>query len=284
MEPMRHRSWLFFAAALVLTACIWAQPAHAKMIDGIVAVVDNMVIMDSDLRKKMLELEAPPDDRNAQRQVLELMVEDIVIEKIYRSMGMPAVKDADAQKVADQMKISTPTAKTFIMKSHLMEMMVRSRVVITDKMIKDYYESHSEYQGRESVRLSQLVVTNDEEKLGKVLAELKEGAPFDEVAGRYSDIPASRSPDIGWVPLEDLSDEMRKGVESSKPGDVIGPIDLGSGKKAVYLYAEKAVVGTKKLDDVREGISNTLEKKYQQEAFTYWLHKMMTQYFIGIYI
>jgi hypothetical protein len=47
---------------------------------------------------------------------------------------------------------------------------------------------------------------------------------------------------------------------------------------------EKGHVGTRKLEDVRGEIQKTLEKKYQQEAFTYWLHKMMTQYFIGIYL
>ena len=70
------------------------------MIDGIVAVVDNRIILDSDLRRKMDELGAPLDSREAERQVLELMVEDIVIEKIYKSFGMPPVNEADAKRAA----------------------------------------------------------------------------------------------------------------------------------------------------------------------------------------
>jgi parvulin-like peptidyl-prolyl isomerase len=267
---------------LALMVCNGSR-VQARMIDGIVAVVDNKVIMDSDLRKKMIELGAPPDSRSAERQVLELMVEDIVIEKIYKSMGLPPVNEKDANKASTEMQCSLETARSFLRKSALMEMMVRSRVVITENMIKAYYDAHDEYQGKESVRLRQIPVDAGDVKMQKFLEDLKQGKSGNDPAG-YADVIFSSGKDIGWIAMEDLSEEIARRIEKAKPGDVIGPVPSDGGGMTLYKYEEKRVMGTRKLDEVRGDIQKTLERKYQQEAFNYWLHKMMTQYFIGIYI
>ncbi|HNY64852.1 MAG TPA: peptidyl-prolyl cis-trans isomerase [Deltaproteobacteria bacterium] len=282
MRAVPYRSWMRMIPCLALALCLYGQ-AQAKMIDGIVAVVDNRIIMDSDLQKRMVELGAPANSKVAERQVLELMVEDIVIEKIYKSMGLPQVRESEARKVAEEAKLSLETARIYLMKNTLMEMMVRARVVITENMIKSYYDSRPEYKGKESVRLKQIIVTEDEAKVQKVMEELKSGTSFDDAAKAHSDILPPGGPDIGWIPIEDLSDEVMKHVATAKAGDTVGPIAIKGGQ-AVYQIVEKRFVGKRSYDEVREEIRTALEKKYQQEAFNYWLRKMMTQYFIGIYI
>lgn len=283
ISSTRSLTLVFLAAVFAILACM-AGPAQARMIDGIVAVVDNRIILDSDLRRKMDELGAPLDSREAERQVLELMVEDIVIEKIYKSFGIPPVNEADAKNASEQMKCSVQTARNYLMKGTLMDMMVRSRVVVTENMIKTYYDSRPEYRGKESIRLEQLVVTGDDGKMGKAVDELRAGTPFGEAAKKYSEALSSGSPDIGWIPVEDLSEELTVLLAKAKAGETVGPVASDGGRKTLYHVVEKKVVGTKTLDDARGDIQKTLERKYQQEAFTYWLHKMMTQYFIGIYI
>jgi parvulin-like peptidyl-prolyl isomerase len=279
---MPYRSWMRMLPCLILVMCLFGQ-AQAKMIDGIVAVVDNKIIMDSDLQKKMVELGAPANSKVAERQVLELMVEDLVIEKIYKSLGLPPVKDSDALRISEQSKVGIQTAKSYIMKSTLMDMMVRSRVVITENMIRGYYDSHAEYQGKESVRLKQIVIKDDQARLEKVMEELKAGTLFDDAAKTYSDILAPGGADIGWIAVEDLADEVMGRIVTAKPGDTVGPVGIQGGN-ALYQVVEKRFVGKKQFDEVKDEIKTTLEKKYQQEAFNYWLRKMMTQYFIGIYI
>lgn len=283
---MKSRSFISGYCALlgaVLVLLAWGQ-ARADLIDGIVAVVDNSIIMNSDLHKKMTELGAPDDSIRTQKQVLELMVEDIVIKKIYDSMGLPPVNEAEARKFAESNKISLESSKSYIMKSTLMDLMVRSRVVITENMIKDYYEGKEEYLGKESVRLRQILVSGDDEKVRKAYDELKSGRPFEEVATQYSDILASGRSDIGWTSVEDLSDDMRSRISDGKAGDIIGPVSLSGGGQAIYQIVEKGISGNKSLEEAREEITGVLVRKYQEEAFNHWLHKMMSSYFIGIYI
>ncbi len=212
------------------------------------------------------------------------MVEDIVIGKVYKSMGLPPVADKEAEAFAKSQNVSLETAKSYIMKGTLMDIMVKSRVVITGNMIKNYYVSHDEYQGKSAVRLKQILVKGDDSKVRNALEELHAGATFDMVAKKYSDVLASGSSDIGWIAIDDLSDEVKSSISDAKPGDIIGPITMSGNRQAVYQFVEKGFSGRKSLDEVSDEISDILVKKYQQEAFNHWLEKMMSEYFIGIYI
>jgi len=260
-----------------------SAPAHAEKIEGIVAVVDETIIMISDLKERMDELGAPPNNRAAQRQVLDLMVETIVVEKIYRSLGFPEVNRDEAEQYAGQAGVSVNDAVSLIMKSALMDMMVRSRVVITENMIQEYYDSHDEYSGRASVHLKQILIKGDEQKAQQALAALEKGREFDEVAVEFSDVLVSGSADIGWVAIESLSESISDAVAVAQPGEVVGPIFMND-FYAIVEFMEKGVSGKKSLEEVRQEIAGKLETKYQQEAFQHWLEKMMSEYFIGVYI
>lgn len=284
---MRSIQSLSGISCLLLTVLgalfLMSAPAPAEKIEGIVAVVDETIIMISDLKERMDELGAPGFNRAAQRQVLDLMVENIVVEKIYRSLGFPEVNRAEAEEYAVQTGVSVKDAVALIMKSSLMEMMVKSRVVITENMIQDYYDSHDEYTGRESVHLKQILIKGDEERALQALAALDEGGGFDEVARTFSDVLVSGSADIGWVPIEGLSETIGEAVAKAQPGEVVGPIFMND-FYAIFEVMEMGVSGKKSLEEVRQEIAGKLETKYQQEAFQHWLDKMMSEYFIGVYI
>lgn len=260
-----------------------ANPAQADRIEGIVAVVDDTIIMESDLGKRMAELGAPKESMSAKRQVLELMVENIVVKKIYKSLGFPPVDQKEAQEYARKTGVKVEDAGFLIMKSTLMDIMVRSRVVITENMIQNYFDKNDEYSGRESVHLKQILIKNDPAKARQALDDIQGGRDFDEVAGEVSDILLSGSPDIGWVAVEDLSDNIRDAVVGAEPGETIGPIAMND-YHAIFEFVEKGLFGNKNLEEVYPEITDTLQTKYQKEAFRHWLEKMMSEYFIGMYI
>jgi parvulin-like peptidyl-prolyl isomerase len=269
-------------AAAVLIA-LWCSPAQGEMIDGIVAVVDDKVIMHSDLVKKMQELGAKDYDSSAARQVLQLMVEDVIVDKIYRSMGMPRIEPGHAEEVAKGMNVDILSAQSLIKRNSLMEMMVKSRIVVTESMIKDYYDSHKAYAGSESLHLKQILIKKDAEKANKALEDLHRSSPFDEVAKAYSDIMVGDNPDIGWIAVDDLANEARSSLTSAKPGDIVGPITLGE-NILIYQIIERGVSGGKPIDEARDEIVETLQEKFRNEAFEHWLKMIMGDHYIGIYI
>lgn len=279
---MRFRSAVSVLAFLVLIALSGGR-ASGEMIDGIVAVVDDTIIMASDLHEKMESLGAPAYDLATQRRVLDLMVEDIVVKKIYESLGLPPVAEQEAQELSEKSGMSLSDAQSYIRKTALMDLMVRSRVVVTENMVRSYYERQSKYRGKPSVHLNQILVRENPERIKYALDELEEGYSFEEVAKRYSEVLVSGSPDIGWVAFEDLSPEVRSALQTAQPGDVVGPIDM-NGYQAVYELLERGIHGGASLEEVRDEITIELQKKHQFEAFDHWLEKMMSEYFIGIYI
>ncbi len=279
---MRFQSAVSVLFCLVLVM-IAGSRARAEMIDGIVAVVDDTIIMVSDLQERMEVLGAPEDDKNVERQVLELMVEDIVVKKIYDSLGLPPVGDDEAEDFAKKSGMSRQDAESYIRKAALMDMMVRSRVVVTENMVRNYYETQEQYRGKESVHLNQILIRGDEAKAARARAELDAGLPFAEAAEQYSDVMASGGADIGWVAAADLSEEVSGALSTAEPGDIVGPLSM-NGYLALYQLVERGVHREKPLSEVKHEITATLQKKYQLEAFNHWLKKMMSEYFIGIYL
>jgi parvulin-like peptidyl-prolyl isomerase len=274
---------LVLSSAVVLLIAFWGNPAHGEIIDGIVAVVDDKVIMHSDLVKKMQELGAQELDLSASHQVLQIMVEDVIVDKIYRSMGMPRIEPSHAEEVAKSMNVDIVSAQSMIKRNSLMELMVKSRIVVTESMIKDYYDSHKEYAGSESIHLKQILIKNDAGKANKALEDLHKAVPMEEVAKTYSDVTANNNPDIGWIAIKDLANEARSALAAGKPGDIIGPITLGE-NILIYQIIERGVSGGKPIDEVRDEIVETLQEKFRNEAFEHWLKMIMGDHYIGIYM
>jgi parvulin-like peptidyl-prolyl isomerase len=269
------------AAAVLIT--LWCSPAQGEMLDGIVAVVDDKVIMHSDLVKKMQALGAQEYDPSAARQVLQIMVEDVIVDKVYRSMGMPRIELKQAEEVAKGMKIDVVSAQSIIKRNSLMEMMVKSRIVVTESMIKDYYDSHKAYAGSESLHLKQILIKKDVLKANKAFEELRKAVPFEEVAKAYSDLTLSDNPDIGWIAVDDLANEARSLLAAGKPLDIVGPITLGE-NILIYQIIERGVSGGKPIDEAREEIVETLHDKFRTEAFEHWLKMIMGDHYIGLYL
>lgn len=278
----RHAARYVTVAVLMLISGL-CTTARAEMIDGIVAVVDDTVIMYSDVLKKMDELGAKDRDRSTTRQVLQIMVEDAVVEKVYRRMGLQPVDIRHAEQAARDMNMDVGSARMMIMKSTLMDLMVKSRVVITDAMVREYYEKNGDYKGAESVHLKQILVRQDMDKARRASDLIRSGKGFDEVAAEYSELLLAGSPDIGWVPLSHLAQEVYREVESAKPGETVGPVRVGD-SILIFEVVERGTSGGRPLDDVRDEIAASLQEKYRKEAFEHWLNMIMAEHYIGIYL
>ena len=271
------------AAMAVLACVLLPQQTLAEKIDGIVAVVDDTVIMYSDVIRKMEELGAKEFDLNSASQVLQIMVEDAVVNKVYKRLGLQPVDIRHAEQAARDMNIDVASARSMIMKSTLMDLMVKSRVVITDAMIQEYYDGKKEYAGSESIHLQQILIKGDSERAARAMDQIRNGTAFEEVAADYSDILVSGSPDIGWVSLKDLAQDAHRALETVQPGDVAGPVRIGD-SIIIFKVVERGISGGRPLDEVKAEIVEALQEKYRKEAFEHWLSMIMAEHYIGIYL
>jgi parvulin-like peptidyl-prolyl isomerase len=260
------------------------SPARADMIDGIVAVVDDSVIMYSDLIRKMDELGAKVHDAETTKKVVQLMVEEMLIKKVYKSMGLPNVDPKQAEEVSKNMSISKDSAAVYIMRSTLMEFMVRSRVVVTDNMVQAYFEGNKQYVGKESIHLKQILIgNNNKEKAEEAVKAIRDGKDFDAAVLEYSDNKNPDAADIGWISMNDLAEDAANALALSKPGEVVGPVALG-GNILIYQVVDRGLAGGKPIEEVRGEITEMLQEKARNEAFDHWLKMIMSEHYIGIFI
>jgi parvulin-like peptidyl-prolyl isomerase len=275
---------LLFSLAII-TCIVFLQPVviHADTIDGIVAVVDKQLIMRSDLNRRLLLVGISPSNETRSRQILELMIEELVIQKTYAKYGLAPITPKQVTEIAEANKISEETARIMIMRRSLMDTMVSSRVVVTPLMIRDDFKNNPEYSGKPSLDLKQIAVKEDKEKADKAAAEIKAGKPFDEVAVQYSDILTDGKCNLGWMPLDDLDPVAAKALEKSKKGDVSAPLKIND-YWCIFMVTGRDVIGKRDFEEVKDQITTNLLEKARENAFEYWLKQIMGEYFIGIYM
>lgn len=272
--------------SLAILACIvFLRPiaVHADTIDGIVAVVDKQLIMRSDLNRRLLLVGISPNNEVRSRQILELMIEEVVVQKTYEKYGMAPISKKQVQDMAEASKISEDTARIMLMRRALMDTMVSSRVVVTPQMIRDEFKNNPEYSGKPSLELKQIAIKDDKEKADKAAAEIKAGAPFDDVAIEYSDILTDGKCTLGWMPLDSLDSIAAKALEKAKTGDVSAPLKIND-YWCIFMVTGRDVVGARSFDEAKDQIATDLTEKAREDAFEHWLKQIMGEYFIGIYM
>jgi peptidyl-prolyl cis-trans isomerase SurA len=76
--------------------------------------------------------------------------------------------------------------------------------------------------------------------------QIKQGAPFQTVAGQFSQSPsAADGGDIGWVIEGQLADELDRALLGLRPGQIAGPIRAEGGYYVLLLRDRREPAGTK---------------------------------------
>ncbi len=125
--------------------------------------------------------------------------------------------------------------------------------------------------------------TNTAGLAGEILAKIKEGATFQEMASVYSqDSQRSQGGDRGWVERSLLRKELADTAFKLKPGQVSGVIET---PEACYLMlVEQArLAHVKPLGDVRDDVEATLRTQEQKQLEQKWIEQMKKKAFIRLF-
>ncbi len=171
---------------------------------------------------------------------------------------------------------------------------VKSKIVITEENVREYYEKHTKkYTEADKVRLARLFLEirnpDDKEEIAQIkdlgqeiLGRLKEGRDFFEMARIYSQGPAApEGGHLGWIELSHLEPELRKRIAKLSPGEYTDLHSASSGFQIIKLIQEKKT-GVKGLEEVRDAIYSKLFKEKVEKRYATWLNKLREQSFIKV--
>lgn len=142
-----------------------------------------------------------------------------------------------------------------------------------NKDIADFYKKNrDEFKTPPMIHASHIVKNVEEgaedapalEAIRAAEAELKNGAPFAEVADKYSDC-AGQGGSLGWFPMGEMVEEFEEIVFQMKPGQVSEPFRSVFGWHIAIVH-EKKPEGWRPLDDVKEQIEAALSREKQEKA------------------
>ncbi len=303
----------------------------AQVVDKVVAVVNDDIITLSELEEETAELFRSITQNNPEQPLLEAMAQarkmalDSMIER--RLIKQKAKKynvtvtDQDVNtafdKIRNDMSLDLPEfrkkleksglteesyrkkLKSQILQSRLLSFDVRSKVVVTDEMIRDYYNEHyTSKVDKGSFYLLQIgcnwnKLDNSEklqldkqqalERTNRVLNLAKKGQDFKMLAKKFSEMPsASDGGDIGIFSLDDMAPAMRDAVRDLKPGEVSDIIETSAGYQFFKLLSgdKNAVVTTAPFESVKEEIREKIFEEKLKVAYSEWVRKLKDDAYI----
>jgi peptidyl-prolyl cis-trans isomerase SurA len=184
--------------------------------------------------------------------------------------------------------------KQQLLRNKLVNREIKSKIVITEEDIKNYYDTHREKYGGEqkyhlwniSIRMSE---SADEfarrlalEKVEAVLDKLSQGRSFESLAAENPDSSmAPKGADLGLYRLDEISPQLQKVVKDMKAGDISPILETGRGYQIIYV--QKVVqTNSKSLADVKSEIQEILYNESVDNRFQTWIEDLRKRSHIKI--
>lgn len=266
------------AAAMLAVVAVSAAPAHGQQlqpIDHIVAVVDEDVILRSELDMALRNVLAQYAGREAQlpprdvleRQVLErlvlvrlqvaraeqtgVQVGDAEVDQAVAAIAAQNNVDAEqllARLAADGISLGgfRQSLREELLIQRLRQRFAQTQVRVTDAEVDAALSSQA--GGGAQYRLAHILVALPDgatpeqiavaqEKIEGVKSLIDRGEmDFAAAAVRYSDSPnALEGGDLGWRSLDEIPQAFAEAVQSLQPGQFLGPVRGPSGFQLLQL-------------------------------------------------
>jgi len=291
------------------------------LLDRVVAVVNQEVITWSELYKTM-EADASPAvkelQKDEQRKIYKkneaAFLETLINVKLQlqeaRNAGIK-VSDGELQEAIEGIKKKYAMSDSAfrdslkdegfsydeykkrlrdqIIISKLVNMQIRSKIVITDDDINKFVaENKKALENTESYKISQILLKKQkdvesskiEEKAGDLLRKLEQGESFADVARQYSEDPSSNAGgELGFLKKSELNSDFLDVISKMKPGDISKPFWTASGVHIIKL--ESRTVRRDK-DAMSEEARGMLTNKIFTEKYNAWIKSLREKSFIEV--
>lgn len=275
-NPMM-RTWL---APLLLSVTITAAQAQETVLDRIVALVDDEVVLASELDAEMASVSRELTQRNVRmpprdelrRQVLERLIMQTLQFNVAERRGIrvdSATLDAAVRRVAERNGITLPELRDALASegltmarfrdqmrreitlTRLREQEMNRRIDVTDQEIEQFIERNRD-QTR-SYNLAQILIAIPEaasaqaidaarERAQQVQQRLAQGESFARVAAAASDARnALEGGDIGWRTRAQLPSAAAQAITALEPGETTQILRTPAGFQIFNLNAVRDI-------------------------------------------
>ncbi len=144
---------------------------------------------------------------------------------------------------------------------------VEAESKVSDEDMKKFYEQNKDkFKSGEQIKASHILVKTEKEAK-EVLAKLKAGGNFEELAKKSSvDSSAAKGGDLGWFGKGSMVPAFEKAALALKDGQISDVVKSDFGFHIIKLTGKRAA-GIRPFDEVKEQIKGAIMPTKQQEVF-----------------
>jgi peptidyl-prolyl cis-trans isomerase SurA len=334
-QRLYHRSLL--SIVICFFFCTFLPPVlySAQLVDRIVAVVNDDVITMSEVNeqgqgffKKITEQAPSAQLEDALRRAREEILDNLIDKKLIAQEAEKqrvSVSEAEIEAAAEQMLIGNnitrdvldaqlaqmgmsydaylDTLHNQILQSKLVNYEIRSKIIITDDMVLDYYDTHYTKHvsdggyylmqmgfiwGKGSATDASAPVKyadkmDAQERAERVHNLVVNGQDFRTLAQKFSDLPsAADGGDLGVFQKDDMAPYMQNAILKLSPGEISEVIETPSGYQFFKLLSSQdgQIVVQASFESVKEEIRNKLYEQELKGAFDEWVKNIKTKAYI----
>jgi len=305
MQIARLR-WLYIPLVIMALIAMQACQKEAEYPEGTIAVVNGAVITQEDLdtelsmvRQQFAGMDQVSDEQLA--KIKEDLVESLISSKVlyqesqkkgieidgvtiderFAVMKKQFPKEADFKGMLEKMRLTEDTLREQLRRGmaiqRLIEQEVISKFEISEKDVKDYYDSHVDnFKQPEKIKASHILVKVEPDadesvkakalkKIKKIQNELKKGADFKQLARKYSDCPSgAKGGDLGYFGKGQMVKSFEDAVFSLKPGETSDITETDFGYHLIKAGDKKAGALTE-YKDIKEKLIQYLKQMKTKE-------------------
>jgi len=321
---------LVLASLLTITLSFHASTAKAEVADRIVAMVNDDIITLTELNEEgepyfqALIKQAPAAQLQGEMQklrheVLSHLIDQRLIEQQAAKREIKISDEEISQTIETMLAENHATKddlrkdlaakglseeqyrkqlKSQMLQARLINHEVRSKVVVTEEKINQYYkDTYASQPGGASsgYHIMQIGFRWGDQYKQKTPAEaraaaeaakkqLDAGENFSDIARAVSDLPSKEDGgDIGIFQENELAEDMKAAVLALKPGETSGIIEAPTGFHILKLKSAQDSSGQSNappLMEVKKDIETQLYKQEGEQLFKKWITELRTNAFI----
>ncbi len=316
---------------LIVFLLLFPSTGMTKIVDRIVAVVNEETITLSELedegkvyfknvrekvqperlkealQKAMMEVREGLIDKYLVSQKADKMNINVTVEEVNTTYKMMVEKSGlTDDRFIEKLNMSGYSEKTYkdnlrnqMLQSKIINYDVRSKIVVTEKMIEDYYNNkYLKKSGPGGYYLLQMGFSwpqatsqsskaklyadklNAKKRAMHALEMAQNGNDFKELARKFSDLPsAADGGDIGLFQEDEMAQFMRDAIISLQPGQITTLLETPSGYQFFKLKATSQG-DVPSLSSLKEDIRAELYKKNLNKSFSEWLIQLKENAYI----
>lgn len=307
LPPATATAFLLMAGSILTVP---AQAAHVA--DRIVAVVNNEVIMLSELKaetaaeaKRIRERykgeELPRRLQQAEYTALNRMIERKLQLQYAKAKGVDVTEDElktavrELQRQGEHVDDSSPddqkNVKEQLLLLRVVDREVRGNVMVAERDMQRFYEEHkTRFSLPEEYRISQILIVPRaaEERVeararaAAVYSSLKKGGDFGDLAIRHSDgAEAARGGSLGYLRQGEVLPQIERALSSLQLGDITEPIETPQGFHIIRLD-EKKPPQFRPFPEIKTEVQTLLHQQKTEDLYQTWIAALKKKAFIEV--